>query len=85
MIGGVQTNNFTVAQVKDILPSVPVNIGTERQPYVLQAQVSGRRNQFATITYRPDQETTNRAEWVRHEVSWETVTNVLNRSGYIRL
>jgi hypothetical protein len=85
MIGGVQTNNLTVAQVKDILPSVPVNIGTEANPYVIQAQVTGRRMPFATIVYRPDQATTNRADWVRQEVAWETITNVINRRGYIRL
>lgn len=66
---------WTVETVKRDLPDVMVRNGRGNKP--IQARVSGRLNQFATVSI------TTRLGFVDWQVSWATIADVLNRNTSI--
>ena len=68
--GGVtELGHWTVARVKDELPSVQVMFAGRRH----LATVSGRLNPFATVSV-----TTNGEPWLAANFSWEALANALS-------
>ena len=65
---------WTAKSVKDQLPSVAVKIGKR----ILPGRLSGRLNQFATVTV--DIEVIHPAGqvWIDYHVAWDTIANCLN-------
>jgi hypothetical protein len=64
---------WTAQRVKDELPEVPVKLDCG---LIAQGKVSGRLNQFATVTF---------ASYGRLEFAWQTIADCLNRGVPLRV
>lgn len=78
--------SMTVADVKRELPDVPVKIGRK----VYSARLSGRLNQFATVTlsyihHSGPQEHLRGQPWMDWQFSWEAVTRAVNTGNPLSL
>ena len=65
---------YTIETVKRDLPKVKVQIGKNK---IVEANVSGRKNQFASVWTRDNQE-----GW---QFSWQTIVNCLNNDRPLKV
>ena len=76
----MNSTEMTIAEVKRDLPNVPVKTASGKRH---MARVSGRLNQFATVTLsyiehaRPKEHLRGRP-WSDAQFSWESVTRAIN-------
>jgi hypothetical protein len=67
---------LTIADVKRELPSVKARIGKRE----FTARVTGRANQFATVTILADDKPLRGVPWIDAQFSWESVTRAINEN-----
>jgi len=65
---------MTETMIKALLP--PIRVKTSNG--IVDGMLSGRQNRFATVSYQ-----TGKYQWHSFEVSWLTVTNVINNRDYV--
>lgn len=65
---------WTAKTVKAELPQVKIRIGS----VVSWARVTGRANQFATVSVTNDKPRSGVPLWLDFQFAWETIANALN-------
>lgn len=84
-------NDWTIAKVKDELPSVLVKLGESK--HVHNGRLSGRLKEFPTVTVEAHDYNCKACKktdhlrgmpWMDYEFSWQTIVNALNSGHELR-
>lgn len=73
--------NWTIARVKSELPDVRLQIGRK----IVSARLSGRLNQFATVSTTNDFPRRGVPLFADWEFSWETIARSLNSGRALQI